>query len=127
MSGGGAVRLREEPEKPLPLRQLIFLHSNNDILEWLLANHGQDHRDVLVIESRRENREDRAQRPEPAKGRYPFLNRNMWEDAVGIMQADEDDDEEEEEEEWLEAESVGELQASPHGRAIVLDDVSIDT
>jgi len=39
-TGEGAVRLRQEPEKPLPLRQLIFLHSNNDILAWLLANHG---------------------------------------------------------------------------------------
>jgi hypothetical protein len=126
-TGEGAVRLRQEPEKPLPLRQLIFLHSNNDILAWLLANHGQDPLDLLVVESRRKNREDRAQTPEPAKGRYPFLNRNVWEDAVGIMQADEDEDEDEEEEEWLEAESEGEPQAPPDGGAIVLDDVSIDT
>jgi len=86
---------------------------------------------LLVVESRRKNREDRAQTPEPAKRRYPFLNRNFWEDAVGIMQADEnedeDEDEDEEEEEWLEAESEGEPQATPDGGAIVLDDVSIDT
>ena len=31
-TGESAVRLRQEPDKPLPLRQLIFLHSNNDIL-----------------------------------------------------------------------------------------------
>jgi len=126
-TGEGAVRLHQEPEKPLPLRQLIFLHSNNDILAWLLANHGQDPLDLLVVESRHKNREDRAQTPEPAKGRYPFLNRNVWEDAVGIMQADEDEDEDEEEEEWLEAETKGEPQAPPDGGAIVLDNVSIDT
>jgi len=132
-TGEGAVRLRQEPEKPLPLRQLIFLHSNNDILAWLLANHGQDPLDLLVVESRRKNREDRAQTPEPAKGRYQFLNRNVWEEAVRLMQADEhededeDEDEDEEQEEWLEAESEGEPQAPPDGGAIVLDNVSIDT
>jgi len=130
-TGEGGVRLRQDPEKPLPLRQLIFLHSNNDILAWLLANHGQDPLDVLVVDSRRKNRENGAQTPEPAKGRYPFLNHNVWEDAVGIMQADEDkdedEDEEEEEEEWLEAESEGEPQAPPDGVAIVLDDLSIHT
>jgi len=116
-TGVGAVRLRQEPEKPLPLRLLIFLHSNNDILAWLLANHGQDSLDLLVVESRRKNRVDRAQTPEPAKGRYPFLNRNVWEDAVGIMQADEavDEDEDEEEEEWLEAEREVEPQATADG------------
>jgi len=129
VTGEGAVRLRKEPEKPLPLRQLIFLHSNNHILAWLLANHGQDPLDLLVVESRPKNREDRAQRPEPAKGRYPFLNHNVWEDAVGIMQADEDEDEDEDKEveEWLEAESEGEPQAPPDGGAIVLDNVSINT
>ena len=60
-TGEGAVRLRQEPQKPLPRRQLIFLHSNNDILAWLLANHGQDPLNLLVVESRRKNREDRHQ------------------------------------------------------------------
>ena len=73
------------------------------------------------------NREDRAQTPEPAKGRYPFLNRNIWEDTVGIMQADGDEDADDQEEEWLEAKSEGEPQAPPDKGAIVLDDVSIDT
>jgi len=76
-TGEGAVRLAQEPEKSLPLRQLIFLHSNNAILAWLLANHGQDPLDLLVVESRRKNTEDRTQTPEPAKGRYPFLNCNV--------------------------------------------------
>jgi len=124
-SGEGAVRLRQEPEQPLPLRQLIFLHSNNDVLAWLLATHGEDPLDLLVVESRHKNRADRAQTPKPAKGRYPFLDRNVWEDAMAIMQADEDEDEEEEE--WLEAKSEGELEAPPHGGAIVLEEVGIDT
>jgi len=126
-TGEGAVRLRQEPERPVPQRQLIFLNSNNDILAWLLANHGQDPLDLLVVKSHRNNREDRAQTPEPAKRTYPFLNRNVWEDAVGIMHADEDEDEDEEEQEWLEAESEGEPLAPPNGGAIVLDDVTIDT
>jgi len=129
--GEGAVRLRQEPEKPLPLRQLIFLNSNTDILAWLLANHGQDPLYVLVVESGRKNRDDRAQTPEPAKGRDLFLNLNVGENAVGIMQADEhhdeDEDEKEEEEDWLGAESEGEPQGPPGGGAIVLDDISIDT
>ena len=128
-TGEGAVRLRQQPKKPLLLRQLIFLHSNNDIPAWFLANHGQDPIDLLVVESRPKNREDGAQTPEPAKGGYPFLNRKVWEDAVGIMQADEDEDEDEDqkEDEWLEAVSEGEPVAPPHRAAIVLEDVSIDT
>ena len=81
-TGEGAVRLRQVPDKPLPLRQLIFLHSNNDILAWFLANHGQDPLDLLVVESRLNNGEDGAETPEPAKWRYPLLNRNVWDDAV---------------------------------------------
>jgi len=136
-TGEVAVSLRQEPARSLPLPQPIFFHGNNDILAWLLANQGQDALDLLVVESRRKNRDDGAQTPEPAKGRYRFLNRNVWEDAVGIMQAyededdDEDDDEDEEEgeeeEAWLEAESEGERQAPRDGGAIVLDQISIDT
>jgi len=128
-TGEGALRLRQEPDKPLPLPQLTFLHSNNDILAWLLANNGQDPLDLLVIKSRRNHREDRAQTMEPAKGGYSFLNCNVWEEAVGIMQADEDEDEDEDqkEDEWLEAVSEGEPVAPPHRAAIVLEDVSIDT
>jgi len=89
----GAVRLHQEPEKHLPLRQLIFLHCNNDILTWLLENHGQYPLDLLVVESRHKNGYNRSQVPEPVKGRYPFLNRNLGEYAVGIVQADEDEHE----------------------------------
>ena len=68
-----------------------------------------------------------------ANGRYPFLNLNIWEAAVGILQADEnedadeDEDKKEEEEACLEGESEVEPQATPKGGAIVLDNVSIDT
>ena len=140
----------QEPDKPLPLRQLIFLHSNNDILAWFLANHGQDPLNLLVVESRPDNGEDGAQTPEPANGRYLFLKCNVWDDALGAMQADEDGngngdenenenenaDKDEDEEEWLEAESEEKPQASARGReprvsaregTIVLDNVSIDT
>ena len=131
-TGEGTLRLRQEPKKPLSLRQLIFLHTNNDILAWLLANHGQDPIELLVIESRHDNGEDEAQTPEPANGRYPFLNRKVWEDTVEVMQADEnedtdEDEDEDEDEEWLEAKKEGEAQALPAGGTIILDSVSTDT
>ena len=72
------------------------------------------------------NGEDGAETPEPANGRYPFLDRKVWEEAVGVMQANEDEDEDEgkgkdededeREEEWLEAESEEEPQASTRGK-----------
>ena len=95
---------------------------------WFLANHGQDPLDLFVVESPPDNGEDGAQTPEPANGRYPFLNRKIWDDAVGAMQADEDangdrdgdenenenGDQDEDEEEWLEAASEEESQAPAH-------------
>ena len=131
-TGEGTLILLQEPEKTLPLRQLIILYTNNDILAWLLANHGQDPLDLLVVESCHDDEEDGAQRPEPANGIYSFLNRKIWEDTVEAMQADEDEDayeyeDENENEEWLQAEKEGEPQALPDWRTIVLDSVSIDT
>jgi len=123
----GAVRVRQKPKRPLPLRELIFLHSITDILAWLPANHGQGPLDLLGVESRRQNREERAQTLEPANGRYTFLNRNVWEDGMGIIQGDDDEDEDEQEVEWLKAKSDGEPQAPPPAWAIVLDNVNIDT
>ena len=91
-TGDGAVRLIQEPDKPLPLRQLIFLNSNNDILAWFLATHGKDPLDLFVVESRPDNGENRAETPKPANGRNQFLYRKIWDDAVGAMQGDEDED-----------------------------------
>ena len=92
----------------------------------------------MVVESRQVEEEDGALTPEPANGRYLFLNRKIWEDTVEAIQADEDEDayeneyvdedeDEDEDEEWLEAEKEGEPQALPDRRTIVLDSVSIDT
>ena len=124
-TGEGAVRLRQEPDKPLPLRQLIFLHSSNNILAWILDNHGQDLLDLLVVESRPDNGEDGVETPKPANGRYLFLYRKVWEEAVGAIQANEEEDKDEDEvedededkgeEEWLEGESEEEPQASARG------------
>ena len=138
-TGEGAVSLRPDPAQPRPLRQLIFLHRNNDIVAWFLATHAQDPLNLVVVESRPDNGEDGAQTPDPANGRYPFLNRKIWDDPVGAMQADKDEDgegdedenedgnadEDEGEAEWLAAESEeepqapanrGETQASTPGR-----------
>jgi len=71
-TGEGAVRLPQEPEKPVSLRQLILLHGDNEILAWLLANPGQDPLDLLVVESGCKNRVDRAQTAEPARGDTRF-------------------------------------------------------
>ena len=54
-TGEGATRLRQDPEEPLPLHQLIFLNRADDIREWLLPNNGHDPLDLLVLESRPED------------------------------------------------------------------------
>ena len=68
----GAARLRQNPEDPLPLRQLIFLNRDDNIPVWFLTNSGQDPLDCMVIESRPEDGKDLDETPEPPKGRYPF-------------------------------------------------------
>ena len=121
-TGEGALSLRQEPEKPHPLRQMIFHNINNDIRAWLLANHGQDLLHLLLVESRHNDEENGALKPQPAYGRYPFLNFMIWEDTVEAMQADEDENVE-----WLEAEEEGEPPVFPDRRMIFLDSVNIDT
>jgi len=37
-TGERATMLRQKPDDPLPLRQLIFLNRNDDIRAWFLAN-----------------------------------------------------------------------------------------
>jgi len=70
--GEGATRLGQDPEEPLPLRQLIFLNRDDDLRAWLLANNGHDPLDLLVLESRPEDGDDLDETPEPPNGRYPF-------------------------------------------------------
>jgi len=71
-TGEGATRLRQDPEEPLPLRQLIFLNKDDDIRAWLLANNGHDPLDLLVLESHPEDGDDLGETPEPPNGMYPF-------------------------------------------------------
>ena len=128
-TGEGAAMLRQNPEDPLPLRQLIFLNRNDDIRAWFLANKGHDPLDLMVLESRREDEEDLDETPEPPNGRYSFFDRDVWDesaggkDSVGEMREEDSDDDEE----WLEAEPEGETRA-PHGAGVIYvsdGDVSI--
>ena len=48
-TGEGAARLRQDPEHPLPLRQLIFLNRDDDIRVWFLTNSGHDLLDLMVL------------------------------------------------------------------------------
>ena len=79
-SSHGARSLRREPRNPLPLSDLIFLNEDDDIRAWLLANQqeGKDPLDLLLLELRQDEREDPGQTPEPASGRYPFLDLDVW-------------------------------------------------
>ena len=72
-TGEGATRLRQDPEEPLPLRQLIFLNRDDDIRAWFLVNNGHDPLDLMVLESLPEDGEDPGETPAPPHGRHPFL------------------------------------------------------
>jgi len=96
-TGEGATRLRQDPEEPLPLRQLIFLNRDDDIRAWLLANNGHDPLDLLVLESRPEDGNDLDETPEPPNGRYPFFDRNVWDEWAVV----EDAPQEMQEKEWI--------------------------
>jgi len=123
--------LPQNPDDPLPLRQLIFLNRNNHIRVWFLANKGHDPLDLMVLVSRREDGEDLDETPEPSNGRYPFFDRDVWnesaggEDSVRAMR----DEESVDNEEWLEAEPEVETRA-PHGAGVIYvddGDVSIES
>ena len=73
----GATRLHQNPEGPLPLHQLIFLNSAEDICRWLLANNGHNPLDLLVLESRFEDGNDLDGTCEPPNGTYPFSPRRL--------------------------------------------------
>ena len=124
-TGEGATKLRQDPEDPLPLRQLIFLNRENDIRGWLLANNGHNPRDLVVLESRPEDGDNLDETPEPPNGRYPWFDREVWdewpgaEDAAWEMQAEEQWIDEEE---WLQAEQGGATRAPPGPGVIVVDD-----
>ena len=77
----GSRSLRRDPRVPLPLSDLIFLHEDDDIRAWLLANEqeSKDPLDLHLLESGQDEEEDPGQTPEPGGGRYPFLDQEVWE------------------------------------------------
>ena len=122
-SGEGATRLRQDPEDPLPLRQLIFLNRDDDIRAWFLANNGHDPLDLMVLESRPEDGDDLDETPEPPNGRYPFFDRDVWDEWAGAEDAVRETQEEEEwidEDEWLQAEPEG--TRAPRGAGVIVVD-----
>jgi len=97
-NGQGASRLRRRPADPLPLSELIFLYTDDDIRVWLLANPGKDPLDLLVLESRQDQGEGRDETPAPASGGHPFFDRKAWDrwgqwDDIGAVDDDDDYDE----------------------------------
>jgi len=122
-TGEGAAMLGQKPDDALPLRQLIFLNGNDDIRAWFLANKGHNPLDVTVLESRRADGENLEETPEPPNGRYPFFDRDVWDESAGGEDSVSEmrDEESVVDEEWLEAEPEGETQA-PHGAGVIYVD-----
>ena len=115
-TGEDAAMLCQKQEDPLPLPQLIFLNRNNDIRGWFLPNKGDDPMELIVLESHREDGEDLDEIHEPANGRYPLFDHNIWAELAGGGDSVREmpDEESVENEEWLEAEAEGETWW-PHG------------
>jgi len=95
--GQGASAIRRGPSDPLPLSGLIFLYTDDNIRVWLLANPGKDPLDLLVLESRQDQGEGRAETPASASGGHPFFDRKAWDrwgqwDDIGVGDDDDDDD-----------------------------------
>jgi len=97
-TGEGASRLRQDPENPLPLQELIFLNRDDNIYAWFLANNGHDPLALMVLESHPEDGVDPAETPNLPTGRHPVFACEVWDDPAGaeyamrVMQ---------EEEEWI--------------------------
>jgi len=53
-TGQGPNALHRQLSDPLPLLELIFLYTDDDIWVLLLANPGKDPLDLLVLESRQD-------------------------------------------------------------------------
>ena len=60
---------------PLPLSELIFLYTHDDIQVWLLANIGKYPLDLLVLDSGQDQGEGRDKTLPPASARHPFFDR----------------------------------------------------
>jgi len=127
-----ATRLGQDPEEPLPLRQLIFLNRDDDSSAWFLGNNGHDPSDLMVLESRPEEGEDPDETPVPPDGRHPSFHRVVWDDSAGAEYATHKMQEEEEwidKDEWLQAEPEGATRAPCGGAVISVDygDLSSET
>jgi len=59
----------------------------------------------MVLESRREDGEDLNETPAPPNGRYPFFDRDVWDESAGGEDSVREmrDEESVDDEEWLEA------------------------
>jgi len=94
----GSNALSLNPTAPLTLRDLIFLHKDDDLQAWLLAKDGKHPLDLMVLKSLRDKAGDDRLTPEPVGGRHPFFDRNVGdhsgqaEDIVGGIQWDDKDD-----------------------------------
>jgi len=125
VTGEGATKLRQDPEDPLPLRQLIFLSRDNIIRAWLLANNGHDPLDLMLLEAWPEDGDDLDETPVPPNGRYTFFDGNVWDEWAGtedvaweIMEKEDWIDENK----CLQPEQKGATPAPPAAGVIVLDD-----
>ena len=76
-TGQGASSLRLQLSNPLPLSQLIFLYKDHDIQAWLISNPGKDPLDLLILEARQGQGENRDTTPAPLSGRYPFSTEGL--------------------------------------------------
>jgi len=94
----GSNALSVDPTAPLPLRDLIFLHKDDELRAWLLANDGKHLLDLMVLESPLEEAGDDRSTAEPVGCRHPFFDRNVWdhpgqaEDIAGGIPWDDEDD-----------------------------------
>jgi len=115
--------LRQKPDDRLPLCQLIFRNSNDDIRAWFLTNKGHDPLDLIVLESRGKDGEDLDETPEPPNVRYPFFDHDLWDDSAGGEDSVREmrDEKSVDDQEWLEAELEGETRA-PHGAGVIYVD-----
>jgi len=79
----------------------------------------------MVLESRPEDGDDLEGTPEPANGRHPFFDRDVWDEWAGAEDTAREMQEEEEwidEEEWQQAEQEGATWAPPGAGIIIVDD-----
>jgi len=93
--GEGATRLRQDLEEPLPLGQLIFVNTDDDILAWLLANNSHNPLDLLVLESCPKDGDNLDETPEAPNWMYPFFDRDVWDEWARVEDAPQEMQEEE--------------------------------